>query len=58
MDRMENAHLVLQSAEAGPTAHHKRVVGGEDSDDVDAFGLEVIIFLHEGWKMVCMAGWL
>lgn len=54
--RRSTTHLVLQPQEAGPPALDERVVGGDDGDDVDALGLELVDLLQERRQVVHVAG--
>ncbi len=48
---MGEAHLILESKEAGPSALDKRVVRGDDGNDIHALRLELFDLLEE-WREV------
>lgn len=48
-------HLVLRTRHLCPSTHHERVVGGKDSDDINAFGLELVVLLKVGREMLLVA---
>lgn len=50
--------LVLDSLDSAPPAHDICVVGGNDGDDVDAFGFEFVVLLEIWRQMVDVARWL
>jgi len=52
------SYLVLESLGAAPGTLDKDIVGGRDSDDVNALGLERIIVRDERRDVVGMAGGL
>ena len=49
------AHLILDVLDACPAGEDEGVVRGEDSDDVDAFGLEGVVVLEVGREVVRVA---
>ena len=49
------AHLVLGTRHLCPSTHHEGVVGRKDSDDVNAFGLELVVLLKVGREMLLVA---
>lgn len=51
----EVINLVLDALDASPAAHDKRVVRGNDSDDVYSFRLEEVDVLEEAREVVCVA---
>lgn len=48
-------HLVLDSFETSPATHNERIVGGENSDDIDASFLEVLETFDIWWEVVTVA---
>jgi hypothetical protein len=49
--------LILELVNAGPSAHDKSIVGGENSDDIDTLGLDLIVLLDVAREMVRVAYW-
>ena len=49
-------HLVFESLDTRPSAHHKRVVCGDHGDDADAHGFELVIVLEVAREVVRMTG--
>jgi hypothetical protein len=47
--------ITLDLVDLAPRIHDPAVVGGDDSDDIDAFALELVDLLDVGWKMVSLA---
>lgn len=50
--------LILYTFDPAPAAHHERVISCYDSYNVDALGLEFVIFRQVRWEMVYVTGWL
>lgn len=48
-------HFVLRTRHLCPSTHHEGVVGGKHDDDVDAFGLELVVLLKIGREMLLVA---
>ena len=53
---MRCTYLVTDVLDTGPAAQDEGVVVREDSDDIDAFGFEFVVFGYVGREVVGVAG--
>jgi len=43
---LKTTDLILEPLNAGPSTHYERIIGSDNSDDIDALGFEFIVLLE------------
>jgi hypothetical protein len=51
-------YLVCESLNTSPSAQDERVVGGDDSDDIDTLGFKLVVLGKVGREVVDVTSWL
>lgn len=58
LKKEREAYLILESQSLSPSAHHKGIIGGDDSNLINTLCFEFVVFLNVWRQMVGVAGWL
>lgn len=51
-------YLVCQSLNTSPSAQDERIIGSDDSDNIDTLGFELVVLGKVGREVVDVTGWL